>query len=518
MKPLVPVSWRKYLGRRGVPRSAVLFMAEEHGGHTRYRCDHQAEQLRLLGASCDVAQFYDVNLAQAVERYECFVLHRLRWSDEVAILLDLAEKAGKTVIYDTDDLIFDPSHVHHFAFLDDEAEDARTSWARKLSRYRRTLQGSDGALVSTEPLAAGISDLNRHVEVAYNAVSIEMVNQADEALTRAGTRARQSPEGDVTIAYLSGTRTHNRDFLEAADAVLWALETYPRARLVVVGPLGLDSRFEQFGERIQRMPEQLWQDLPELLVDVDVNLAPLERDNPFTECKSCVKYAEAGLLGVPTVASRRGDFVRAIEHGRNAFLADTDSEWRDALRQLIESPELRRKMGASAREDVLRNHTTTAQARSLGQAFSALTQRDEDCKGRLVINWLAADGVQDTRGLPDLLSEAGHTVRMHTKEAKKLAPADVSIATDRSTAEIVAAHRQSLFKCRVISSIAEDANAYELPLRPICLDRALAERLEAMTGRPTEHLDDSAGTDGAVSARRFEELLHRTCFVRLNAP
>jgi glycosyltransferase involved in cell wall biosynthesis len=476
----------------------VLFMAEEHGGHTRYRCDHQAEELSFLGASCDVAQYDDVNHAEALERYECFVLHRLRWSDGLASLIERATAAEKLVVFDSDDLIFEPSHVDHFAFLDDAPEAARASWLKKLERYRKTLQACDGAMVSTEPLADYTRELTNRVEVVFNAVSAEMVKQADDALTS----ARPQANGDVTLAYLSGTRTHNRDFLVAADALLWALETYPAVLLLAVGPLDLDPRFERYASRVQTMPEQPWQRLPEIIAGIDVNLAPLERDSPFTTCKSCVKYAEAGLLGVPTVASPAGDFVRAIEHGRNGFLADSDADWHDTLRQLITSPELRREMGSLAFEDVRRRHTTKATARTLERGLSALGQRN----GRLVVNWLAQDDQYDGFHLPDQLARAGHTVRQVGPRSGDLPAADVGIATDASTARTLAADSRSLFKCHLISTIDDDPSVYDLPLRPICLGDEVAETLGSLTNRPVDRIEAPA---------QFEEILQQMCFTRL---
>jgi glycosyltransferase involved in cell wall biosynthesis len=346
----------------------VLFVFDEPGAWTRYRCDHQGEQLSFLGMSSDIVQSSRLDLAAAVDHFDTFVLNRVEWSDEIAVFADRARSQDRTVIFDTDDLLFEPTFDQHFAFYDDRGEDERRAWSEKLARYQATLRASDGAIVTTEPLQQHARRYSERVEVVYNAVSEEMVRLADKSL------ARRRTDGEVRIAYLSGTRTHNRDFLEAADAVLWALEEYPDARFLAVGKLDLDARFDRFGPQVERIPIQPWEMLPKLLARIDVNLAPLERDNPFAACKSCVKYLEAGLLGVPTIASAQPDFVRVIEPGRNGLLADSPPEWQEALRQLIESAVLRDEIGTAAHADVRRHHTTKTRARLLAEVLNALSR------------------------------------------------------------------------------------------------------------------------------------------------
>jgi glycosyltransferase involved in cell wall biosynthesis len=341
----------------------VLFVYDEPGAWARYRCEHGAEELRLLGVACDVVQAARVDLSAAVDRYETFVLNRVEWRAEVEMLVERARARGRAIVFDTDDLIFEPDLIGHLAAFDDWPEQERRREADKLARYRETLRACDAAIVTTKPLA-GFAD--RHVarvEVVFNAVSREMTRLSDRA------RRRESPPDVVTIAYLSGTRSHNRDFLEAADAVLWALETYPETRFLAVGKLDLDERFAAWGKRVERLPIQRWQALPKLLSRADINLAPLEPGNPFTECKSCVKYLEAALVGVPTVASPRPDFVRAIEDGRNGLLAEGPEEWREALRRLIELPRVRSDLGQAARAGVRARHTTETHAKELGHAL-----------------------------------------------------------------------------------------------------------------------------------------------------
>ncbi len=344
---------------------AALFVFDQPSAGARYRSEHQAEQLRYLGATLDVVQSAQLDLVAAVDHYECFVLNRVQWTDEVAAFVERARAVGKVVIFDTDDLVFEPSLERYWAFLEGWPEENRRVQLAEFDRYRQTLEACDGATVSTEPLRDYVRKRSARVGVVFNSVSDEMVRLADEALTRP-----RKTRSDVCIAYFSGTRTHNRDFLEAADAVLWALDTYPRTRFLVVGKLDLDERFGAFGQRVRKIPLQHWRALPELLCETDINLAPLEPENPVTECKSCVKYLEGGLVAVPTVASPKPDFIRATQHGQTGVLTSGPAEWRDALRDLIESPELRREIGALAREDVRSNHTTRARARLLAETLA----------------------------------------------------------------------------------------------------------------------------------------------------
>jgi glycosyltransferase involved in cell wall biosynthesis len=345
----------------------VIFVSGPGRGARRYRCEHPCEALELAGVEADVAYSADVDLASLADRFRTIVLYRVPWDDDVARLLDRAR--GATVLTDVDDLVFDPATTPYLRALDALPPDEQRLHEETIAGIGRTLAAVDGVVVSTEPLAAAAAALNPRVVVVPNVVSAEMVRAGEAA--RAGADRRRPP----TIAYLSGTPTHDIDFLEAAPAVLDALERFAELRFLAVGHLGLDDRFDRFGDRVERLAAVPWQRLPSVLANVDVNLAPLERDNPFTEAKSCLKYLEAAVVGVPTVASPRADFRRVIRDGENGLLADHPEAWQRALRELLESRDLCERLGEAAREDVLERHTTTARSRGAYEAFSSLVGR-----------------------------------------------------------------------------------------------------------------------------------------------
>lgn len=105
-----------------------------------------------------------------------------------------------------------------------------------------------------------------------------------------------------------------------------------------------------------------WARLPEVLRDLDVNLAPLTPGR-FNEAKSAVKWVEAALTATPTVASGTGAYRDAIDHGRTGWLADDSAEWAEGLDRLLANDEWRREMGRQAREAALLRWPPHRQAR-----------------------------------------------------------------------------------------------------------------------------------------------------------
>jgi glycosyltransferase involved in cell wall biosynthesis len=499
-------------GRPGdcaVAQKAVLFLSGCPGDAKRYRADHQAEQLAFLGATADAFLTDEIPFDEILDRYRYLVLHRVGWDPSLEQLLSEAARRGVPVLFDTDDLMFDPGASRYVAALAHRSDEGRQAFVEGVGRYRKTLASVDGAIVSTDTLADEARRVRENVEVTYNAASAEMVRLSDAVRSARSTPTAKPP----TVAYLSGTPSHDRDFAEAADSILWMLEQYAESRFVAVGHLELDPRFDSYGSRVSRIPFRPWQELPEIIAAVDVNLAPLEPDNPFTDSKSCVKYIEAGLVGVPTIASPRRDFVRAIRHGENGLLAESPAEWRSALRQLVESPTIRHEIGRQAYEDVRARHTTLARARSFHSTLRDFVP--SHAGDPLTVNWVVgapAPGSADHRTIFRLaahLAERGHHTRMYVEPTAGLqgrslpfevhvghdaiAPADISFATSPRTAKAVAAHSASLFKGYLIQDLDAANASYELHLRHICY-----------------------GPELALEPARIEKLLLDWAFVRLD--
>ena len=91
--------------------------------------------------------------------------------------------------------------------------------------------------------------------------------------------------------------------------------------------------------------------------ECDINLAPLKLGNPFCEGKSELKFFEAALVKVPTIASPTITLAAAIEDGVTGLLAGDENGWGGALEALVTSEARRRAIGEAARQAALSRYT-----------------------------------------------------------------------------------------------------------------------------------------------------------------
>ena len=62
-------------------------------------------------------------------------------------------------------------------------------------------------------------------------------------------------------------------------------------------------------------------------------------------------------MEIPTIMSPVGVNTEIIQDGKNGFLANSDDEWIDKISRLIESEELRKKLGKAGRKTVIEKYS-----------------------------------------------------------------------------------------------------------------------------------------------------------------
>jgi glycosyltransferase involved in cell wall biosynthesis len=302
-------------------------------------------------------------LVRYAERFRIFVFHRTLVTPRVARLIERIKAQGGTILFDTDDLVFD---AQYFADMDY----ARTMNALERKQYEHGVGKeivADASVTtctaSTDFLAEKLRQRGKQVFVVPNRLSQADVTTMDGLIEAERTHAHAQDES-VVIGYFSGAKGHDRDFAVVTESLLDILERYPQVRLFIAGPLTLDARFGAFHERIIRQSYVPREEHFANLLHIDINIAPLEVGNPFCESKSELKFFEAGYLGVPTVASATRTFSQAMTDGVDGYTALTTEEWIAKLSRLIEDEALRHTLGERAHETVVAKYTTTHAANS----------------------------------------------------------------------------------------------------------------------------------------------------------
>ncbi len=344
--------------------ACVLLLSAMRGDTRRYRTFHLHQQLTYAGVDCQIAHITTPGIAARAAAASLLVLHRVPMDGYVEKLIRSVRARGGIVLYDTDDLIFDPSAFQWIHSPDFQDPIRVRVYQAEMRRQRQTLDACDGVLVSTDYLAELVRQLGKPVWVHRNAANFEMLAHSQAA-------ARRPADDRVVIGYASGTPTHNRDFALVTPALEAILDQYPPTELWLIGYLDLPAGLARFGSRVRTLPPVNWRDLPALLARLDINLAPLVLDNPFSQSKSEIKFMEAALVGVPTLASATNAFQFAIRSGQNSLLIHQDTDWFAGLQALMD-PQFRQALGRQARADVLAQYTPPERARSAVETLNAV--------------------------------------------------------------------------------------------------------------------------------------------------
>jgi len=355
--------------RTGLEETTVLLVSGQGGASARYRCQHKAEQLAGLGLACrqrTVDDYARRPLLMADDAAACglAILHRVPHLGPVPALLDLLGRGRRIAVYDADDLVFVPQLADRTP-----GPESVAARERRAAAQAATLARCACAMVATEPLAAAVRETGKEALVLRNCLGEDLAELSQIA------RRLAPPDAPPAVGYFSGTPTHDRDFAVVARPLAEALSKHPQTQLLLVGPLAVPSELAALGSRLRHLPFQEWTEVPALLAQLAVNLAPLEPDNPFAAAKSEIKYVEAAAVGVPTIASPTPAYRGAIRRGDNGLLAGAAEEWREAIESVLSAPELRRRLAERAEHDALDRYHPRAGAQELMGALHTIIAR-----------------------------------------------------------------------------------------------------------------------------------------------
>jgi glycosyltransferase involved in cell wall biosynthesis/SAM-dependent methyltransferase len=365
----------------GAERVDVVYVSgESHTPGHYYRVERYADAARAAGLRIRIVRFSDwEGHTRDLSGARIVVIWRLAMSAKVASIIRAARAEGAQLIFDVDDLMFVPE-LARVSIIDGIRTQglAEQTVADFYLEVRKVLTSSDLCTTTTDELARYAQQAGRPTLVLPNGYDD---NTFIVSRTAARRWARQRTDHLLRIGYAGGSRTHQRDFDLCAGAVATVLRERDDVRLVLFHssaagqPLvDLDEFpvFHGLEDRVEWRELVPLERLPDEVARFDVNLAPLEVGNPFCEAKSELKFFEAALAGVCTVASPTGPFRRAIRNGETGFLAQTQDEWLRALSSLLNDKALRERMAKTALHEVLWSFGPDRRAQSMATVLQLL--------------------------------------------------------------------------------------------------------------------------------------------------
>ena len=92
------------------------------------------------------------------------------------------------------------------------------------------------------------------------------------------------------------------------------------------------------------------------LASADIGISWMPNDL-WSQGKCGLKVLQYMAAGLPVVANPVGVHREMVVHAKTGLLAETAGEWAEAVRYLVQNPDLRRIMGALGREIVTRDYS-----------------------------------------------------------------------------------------------------------------------------------------------------------------
>jgi glycosyltransferase involved in cell wall biosynthesis len=380
----------------------VLFVVGIEGAPLRYRAHLPAEALALQGVRSTVRHYRDPELALLMAAADVIVVYRVPATIQILAALGEARRRGTPLLFDVDDLIFDPLIADDIPALKQLPRDEAALWLEGVQRYRTTMEACDVFIGSTARLCEHAEQVvGLPAERFANGVGVQLGRHSDHAVGRSRT------PGPLRIGYFSGTTTHDADWRSIEPAVVEVMLSHPDVELWLGGHLHTGSDLAVVADRVRRMPFMHWTGLPRVLRDVDVNLAPLTPAGAFNDAKSAIKWLEAALVETVTVATPTEPFVEAVRTGENGALANGHTEWVQQISWLLGDVDARERLGRRARRDAL----LTLSPHLQGQRYLEILCRaaEHARKGRRPSAWIPV--LKDEPTMPSPLEPYGDLSR-----------------------------------------------------------------------------------------------------------
>ncbi len=220
-------------------------------------------------------------------------------------------------------------------------------------------------------LEAGIAP--DRVTTVHNGVDIERFTPATN---RESFKKAAGFDADAVVVGLIGRMSHEKGHHWFFDAVAPLAREFPAARFLLVGDglmrAELEAKASELGLSAQTRFVGYQSDILPWMSAMDILVLPSVSAEGFARV-----LIEAGALAIPAIASPVGGNAEAIENGLTGFIVPVNDvvALRDAVRELLSSPEKRKMLGSAARQRVSANFTVNSMVEATERIYREVARR-----------------------------------------------------------------------------------------------------------------------------------------------
>ena len=324
----------------------LSYIIDEHDDDVFYSKGHLFKKLLIVVKSI-IKRLKDVKRAN---NFDIVFVQREAFMTGITFFEKQFSKSKARLVFDFDDSIW---------LMDTSKANKKWEWMKSEQKTSRIISHSHLVFAGNQYLGDYAKRFNRNVKVVPTTIDTEF-HKRDQFYVN-------NPK--ICIGW-SGSVTTIKHF-ENAIPVLKKIKT-KYGDTVCFKIMG-DATYENEELEIKGIA---WSSETEAAVisTFDIGIMPLPNDQ-WVKGKCGLKGLSYMSLEVPTIMSNIGVNPEIIEDGVNGFLADSEEEWINKISLLIESFELRKKLGENARKTVLERYSTESQKHNYLNYFNELLNR-----------------------------------------------------------------------------------------------------------------------------------------------
>ena len=344
------VGKKRYVVDPSHPGCDILILSNTglNDGVTFWRCYFMKEFLELHGYTVEVESILDPTeeILSKLVNSKMVIFSRPQMRGIGVTYTSYIYRFKKQVIADWDDLLLaditeitgrfrskNSSFKEHFINMTFQ------EYSRKFFNYFS---------VSTDSL--GQSFDSKHVKRV-----VHYPNKISHRLIKAYSKKFSDQGFEIIMA--SGSPTHDRDYSLLYLDILNFMIKHPDVRITFLGYMSLDYSGTSISERCRVLGRTCFEKMLEVINGYDLQIISLE-ENKFNECKSNIKFIEAGSVGTPVLAPKAmPEFSNVINHNVNGFLYSGD-DFYQRLTEIYNNKSHLETVGYNAYRSVIEKHTT----------------------------------------------------------------------------------------------------------------------------------------------------------------